>query len=217
MRNYSTARGILSFIEFVAWTVVVAGVIVALLGAGTGNMGGAALGRGVGGAVGGFLGALPGLFVALVGLIFAAFIQLCRASVDTAEMTGKMLKIAEEQLQVAKKTATVSIAPSASIAPSHAPSAIEKSAEIVASVSDHSASHSGEPAISGDGSAQGNGIDASSLPGPTAQDGYELGDVIEHRMIKIEKTDIGFIVLENNFRSLDEAKSFVDKKIYRGR
>ncbi len=117
MRSYSTARALFSFIEFVAWTVVVAGVILAIVGFGAGNVGGASFGRGGGGALGVILGALPGIFLALFGLIGAAIVQNSRANVDSAEMAGKMLKTAEEQLQFAKQAATVSFAPSASVAP----------------------------------------------------------------------------------------------------
>lgn len=143
MRNYSTARGLLSFIEFVAWTLVVAGVVVALLGMGVGNLGGASIGRSGAEVLGGALGAVPGIVLAIFGLLFAALVQIARANVDTAEMTGKMLTIAEEHLRVAKKAANVSFAPSVSVTPSHAPASTAKSGSIRATAPTASVETSG--------------------------------------------------------------------------
>lgn len=96
MRSYETARTLFKFLAFCAWTVVVLGVIVALLGAGSVSQ------YASGGA--GLLAMVPGLGIALAGLLLVAFVQIGRANVDTAEYTQQMLKISRDQLEVSKQS-----------------------------------------------------------------------------------------------------------------
>lgn len=91
MRSYDAARGLFSFLAFIAWSAVVVGVIAAF--------GGAQMRTGLDGAVG-IMGALPGIGIAILGLFQVAVIQAARATVDTAEYTQQMLKIARDQLDV---------------------------------------------------------------------------------------------------------------------
>ncbi len=80
--------------EFGAWAFVVLGVIAALVGmAGGGRM----LGGG-----GGIVAALPGLLIVFLGLFAVMMVQIGRATVDTAEMTGKLLKNSNEELKILK-------------------------------------------------------------------------------------------------------------------
>lgn len=91
MRSYETARSLFSFLAFCAWSVVIIGVLVALVGAGGGSRYG-------GGA--GLLAMVPGIGVGLAGLLLVAFVQMGRATVDTAEYTQQILKISRDQLEV---------------------------------------------------------------------------------------------------------------------
>lgn len=96
MRSYETARSLFSFLAFCAWSVVVVGGIVALLGAGS-------VSQYAGGGAG-LIAMVPGLGIALAGLLLVAFVQIGRANVDTAEYTQQMLKIARDQLDVSKQS-----------------------------------------------------------------------------------------------------------------
>ena len=95
MRSYETARFLFSFLAFCAWSVVIIGVLAALIGAGGASR--------YGGAGAGFLAMAPGFGIGLLGLLLVAFVQMGRATVDTAEYTQQMLKIARDQLEVSKQ------------------------------------------------------------------------------------------------------------------
>jgi len=92
MRSYETARTLFGFLEFVAWAVVVLGVVAGLLIA-------EGMSRDASG-VELLIAALPGVAISLFGLIFVAIIQTARATVDSAEYTQQMLKIARDQLEI---------------------------------------------------------------------------------------------------------------------
>jgi hypothetical protein len=95
MRSYEAARTLFSFLAFSAWSVVVIGGLVALVSAaGVSQYGG-------GGA--GMLAMVPGIGIGLTGFILVAFVQIGRATVDTAEYTQQMLKISRDQLEVSKQ------------------------------------------------------------------------------------------------------------------
>ncbi|HCP81860.1 MAG TPA: hypothetical protein DIT67_09820 [Octadecabacter sp.] len=95
MRSYEAARSLFSFLAFIAWSVVVVGVLVALVSAvGASKYGG-------GGA--GLLAMVPGIGIGITGFILIAFVQMGRATVDTAEYTQQMLKTARDQLEVSKQ------------------------------------------------------------------------------------------------------------------
>lgn len=102
MREYTTARTIFGILEFVAWVAVVGGIIVAIMGASAAT--------GFSGRSAGLMGSIPGFIMAFLGIIAVATVQFYRAGVDTAEMTGKMLQISKEQLQLTKEAQKASFA-----------------------------------------------------------------------------------------------------------
>jgi hypothetical protein len=95
MRSYEVARTLFSFLAFCAWSIVVVGGLVALIGAGGGSR--------YGGAGAGLLAMVPGLSIGIAGLLLVAFVQIGRATVDTAEYSQQMLKVARDQLDVSKQ------------------------------------------------------------------------------------------------------------------
>ena len=96
MRSYEAARSLFSFLAFIAWSVVVIGVLVALISAaGVSQYGGSAAG---------VLAMVPGIGIGITGFILVAFVQMGRATVDTAEYTQQMLKISRDQLEVSKQS-----------------------------------------------------------------------------------------------------------------
>ena len=95
MRSYEVARKLLSVLEFCAWSIVVIGVLIALIGAAGGSR--------YGGAGAGLLAMAPGIGIGIAGLILVAFVQMGRATVDTAEYTQQMLSISRDQLEVSKQ------------------------------------------------------------------------------------------------------------------
>jgi len=95
MRSYEAARTLFSFLGFIAWSVIVIGVLVALVGAGS-------VSQYAGGGAG-LLAMVPGFGIAIAGFILLAFVQMGRAGVDTAEYTQQMLKISRDQLEVSKQ------------------------------------------------------------------------------------------------------------------
>jgi hypothetical protein len=95
MRSYETARSLFSFLAFMAWSVVVIGVLVALIGAAGASQ--------YGGSGAGLLAMVPGIGIGITGLILVAFVQMGRATVDTAEYTQQMLSISRDQLEVSKQ------------------------------------------------------------------------------------------------------------------
>jgi hypothetical protein len=96
MRSYEAARSLFSFLGFMAWSVIILGVLIAFVGAsGAGKFGGAPAALGA---------MIPGVAIAIAGFIELAFVQMGRASVDTAEYTQQMLKIARDQLEVSQQS-----------------------------------------------------------------------------------------------------------------
>lgn len=95
MRSYEAARSLFSFLAFIAWSVVVIGVIVALISAaGASRFGGSAAG---------LLAMVPGIGIGITGFILVAFVQMGRATVDTAEYTQQMLKLSRDRLEISKQ------------------------------------------------------------------------------------------------------------------
>lgn len=100
MRSYEMARRFFGFLEFMAWLIVLLGIGSAIIGliiasetAHYRHMpGGLAL-----------VGLVPGLFVLFLGILGIVLAQSSRASVDTAELTGQILKVARDQLEVSKQ------------------------------------------------------------------------------------------------------------------
>jgi len=95
MRSYEAARSLFSFLAFVAWSVVVIGVLVALMSAAGGSQ--------FGGSGAALLAMIPGIGIGITGFILVAFVQMGRATVDTAEYTQQMLQLSRDQLEVSKQ------------------------------------------------------------------------------------------------------------------
>lgn len=99
MRSYETARSLFGFLEFLAWSGVVLGVLVAFMGAD--SMSNGPYGGSSGATI--MLAAMPGIAVAVFSLLNVAIVQGARATVDTAEYSQQMLKVARDQLEVSKQ------------------------------------------------------------------------------------------------------------------
>lgn len=95
MRSYEAARSLFSFMAFCAWSVVVLGVLAALIGASSVSQ--------YGGPEAGILAMAPGVVLGITGLLLVAFVQMGRATVDTAEYTQQMLKVSRDQLEVSRQ------------------------------------------------------------------------------------------------------------------
>ncbi|NSY37532.1 hypothetical protein [Leisingera sp. ANG59] len=101
MRSYQAARSLFSLLAFFSWCVIIAGGLIALVGADTL---GAPKGYGMGArGLTSFMGTLPGLFVSFLGLLGLASVQNGRATVDSAEYGQQMLQVARDQLEVSKQ------------------------------------------------------------------------------------------------------------------
>lgn len=102
MRSYEAARSLFSFLGFCSWCVICVGGLVAILGASAASeMSSFYGGRASGGAI--LSGLVPGLAVSFLGFLGLATVQNGRATVDTAEYSQQMLKIARDQLEVSKQ------------------------------------------------------------------------------------------------------------------
>lgn len=122
MHEYGTARGVLSFAEFLAWALVVGGAIIAIAGFSAGSAV-SGFGRG-GGLLAGMMAALPGLGMSSLGLLVVVFVQIGRAGVDTSERVGRLIAINRDGFQYLKsenKELPKSFAHTASVVGNHAP------------------------------------------------------------------------------------------------
>ena len=182
MRDYSTARTIFSILEFVAWTAVVIGIVVAFMGASAGGY--------YSRSAAGLAGAIPGLVLSFLGLIGAAFVQNCRAGVDTAEMTGKMLKISEQQLQLARASAGYATSSGAT--------------RSVASKDSASASF-------GTGSGERTALSAD-FDGPDGVGREPKMPSIEYKGESILTTQLGVFIGDEQFETVEAAKKHIDEK-----
>jgi len=104
MRSYKAARSLFSFLGFCAWVVIVVGGIVALVGASAASQVSSYGFGGKGSELASLAGLIPGLGVCLTGFILLALVQMGRASVDSAEYSQQMLKIARDQLQISRQS-----------------------------------------------------------------------------------------------------------------
>lgn len=100
MQSYGTARGLFSFLGFCAWILIIGGIGVALMSAAAvSEM--ARYSRASEVQI--LMSLLPGLGVSLLGVFGLALVQIGRASVDMAECTQQMLKVARDQLEVSRQ------------------------------------------------------------------------------------------------------------------
>lgn len=80
---YNTSRSILAFFEFIAWMSVIAGAILAFVAAGA--VGDSSFGRVSNSAI--VLAMMPGILCMILGVAIVVFVQMAKASLDTADMT----------------------------------------------------------------------------------------------------------------------------------
>ncbi len=92
--NYGTARSILGLGETLLWIGIGLGILIALVSAGVAS--GAFAGSSI-------AALIPGLIFSLICFVGIVFVQMAKASVDTADYTYQMLGIARDQLAVSKQ------------------------------------------------------------------------------------------------------------------
>lgn len=95
MKSYQTARRICTFLEILGWISVVYGLGLAVV------LGESYAPYSSPGAA--FAVVLPGLIIAVVGLFYVGGVQGWRSTVDTAEFTQQLLKVARDQLDVSRQ------------------------------------------------------------------------------------------------------------------
>jgi hypothetical protein len=100
MRSYHTSRLLLSIFEWVVWIVIFIGLFLAFY-----------LADQVPDVIRGrstplstkMTAATPGLILSLIGLICVLLIHHARSVIDTAELTGQILKTSRDQLEVSRQ------------------------------------------------------------------------------------------------------------------
>lgn len=102
MRSYEASRNLFSFLVFLAWCAIFLGVAMALVGGSLATQA-RSFGSGPHLDIAAIMAALPGFGVSFFGFIALAMAQNGRATVDTAELTQQMLKVARDQLEVSKQ------------------------------------------------------------------------------------------------------------------
>lgn len=94
MQSYSAARTYFNIIEMIAWAAVILGFII-------GSSGYAAFAS-IGGGAFAVVGMVPGIVVSFLGFLGVVAVQSSVATVDSAENSRETLRIAREQLRLAK-------------------------------------------------------------------------------------------------------------------
>ena len=188
MRSYEAARNLFSFLGFLAWCAIVIGVVLALVGAneateaarfyGSRNSGSAA-----------FAGMIPGLVGALLGFVFLALVQMGRATVDTAEYTQQMLKIARDQLEVSKQGLRKS------------EPAADGFAALNAAKSELATGNSSQAKSFAD-------LDRKQQAGPEAE--HEIGSTVTYRGETLRVVGAGYVLRDRVFSSYEEVTKRID-------
>lgn len=99
-RSYKAGRSVCSWLEFVGWAIVILGGILTVVGFASGGIMGMAssnFGRGDIPFIVRMVSMIPGVLMAAGGLMSIMLAQHTKATIDTAEMTREMLKIAKNQ------------------------------------------------------------------------------------------------------------------------
>lgn len=188
MRSYETARSLFSFLALCAWTVVAIGVLVALIGAAAGSQ--------YGGAATGFLALALGAGVVVTGLILVAFVQMGRASVDTAEYTQQMLKVARYQLEISKQSQRGS---------NHSPQKLPTTQKTEGGSSSASISQRVSPAPLKVKQK------IEMVNDPDVEKGHKDG-WIEYKGQRVEVQNATYYLSGSIFTSLDQVQKAIDKK-----
>jgi len=89
--HYQTARGVAYIVEFLGWMAVVAGVLIAILGASAGSRDPFNPGLAV------LMATAPGLATVFSGLVMVALAQVTRATADNADHTRQILELIQSK------------------------------------------------------------------------------------------------------------------------
>lgn len=168
--------------------MIVVGGIVALVGASAASQVSSYGFGGKGSELAGLVGLIPGLDVCLTGFILLALVQMGRASVDSAEYSQQMLKIARDQLQISKQ-------------------GLKQSQDKQLGFSDLQ-SQTGTPSSTFASTAASGSIDVPATNG--APNGGVGADVIQYSGFEILKRDSMYYVGEKKLFSLLQAEDYID-------
>ncbi|WP_323768503.1 MULTISPECIES: hypothetical protein [Roseobacteraceae] len=191
MKSYEAARGLLTFLGFLAWCGIIVGIILAI-GAGAVVRQMSSFGGG-GNGMAGLVAAMPGFILAFLGFLSLALVQIGRAGVDTAEYTQQMLKIARDQLDVSRQALKQDAALSQSFV------ALQQAAPPEARPA---GSATYEP---------GAASDATKPPVAAPAHGYVPGDTIIYRTKRIRIVDAGYEVKARTYATLEAAQAAIDE------
>ena len=97
MRSYETSRTLFGILEFICWAAIVIGGIMLVVGISAPTNARYGIGPQA-------VFAVPGLILPLAGLMGVVLVQTARAAVDTAELTGQILHVSRDQLEVSKQS-----------------------------------------------------------------------------------------------------------------
>jgi len=195
MRSYEAARRICSFLENIGWLAVVGGVILAFVLAESVSSyarPGAA-----------FAAAIPGIVFSVFGLFCVGGVQGWRSSVDTAEYTQQMLKIARDQLEVSRQGLRGQGTPRVSFEEQQEPSA-QKSVSFGDSVSTSPDANSDQTDTPSSKLQLTDGTSIDSV------EDLEPGQIVDYRGNEIRVVEAGFVFSGTVFRTFDQAKTRID-------
>ncbi|QXT41148.1 hypothetical protein [Gymnodinialimonas ceratoperidinii] len=133
----------------------------------------------------GLLAAVPGISISIFCFVGVVLVQMGKASVDTADYSYQMLSVARDQLAVSKQGLSTASAPTTYA--DQAVNSVERQA-------------------------------AQPVPVPTpvpAKDPELNKDNWDYRGMRINRSDLGFLVDGKNFDSLELAKLYVDGEALR--
>lgn len=191
MRSYEAARGMFSFWSFLAWGLIVVGAVAALLG----FQAAAEISRfSRGSGLEAVLGFVPGFVLMLSGFFWLAFVQIARASVDTAEYTQQMLKVARDQLEVSRQGLNGAGQPAESFA-QHPRADADKA-------NGYSTPSSYETDAVSQTSTDAMGLDAIFANG---------SDRGQYKGVELRKKGKLLLVENKSFLTLERAKQFIDE------
>ena len=193
MRSYEAARAYFSFLSFIAWCVIIAGIFVALaafaaIGQSTRGFGGPASG------IAYFAAMVPGAGISFLGFLGLVLVQIGRARVDSAEYAQQSLKIAREQLEISKQ----GLKQGAKFEAGYA--ALQAAREELTKDKDPG----GAPPIASYGDRRAPDQEAQKLS-------HQPGDTIEYKGKEIRVIEAGFVFGGQVYAHLDDAYAHVDE------
>ena len=202
MRSYNTSRMFFGFLELVAWPTLSIGVVAIVYSAR--NL----LGLGIYGFdVNRSLQLLiigPAVVAVLYSLMIIIIAQVGRAGVDTAELTGQMLRVARDQLEVSQQL----LRQGDTLRMSYA-ALVEKSSDD-RPLADYGAAVASGRRGAGEGPPVANGA-ASSTSGETLIHIPVVDGSTRYQGREILHSGSAYLVEGERFATLDSAKGYVDE------